>query len=201
MFKDYLPTGDGQLVIWLTNFQTKITTYGAGLGLAAGDITDLTNLCGNAIETIDEAEMKKNEAQNAVAAKETFKKDEFPGLRNAIKRMKTSGSYTEAIGQDLGIIGSDSALPDKPGLKAKARVNDVELSFTKKGLDGVNVYARLKGEASWTFLSRDTHSPYNDSRPLANAAIPETREYMCIGVMDDEEVGDPSDIVSVIFGG
>lgn len=197
----YLPTGDGQLIIWLTNFETKIATYGASLGLAAADITDLTNLCGGTITAIENAEMKKNEAQNAVNGKETLKKDQLPVLRNAIRRLKTSANYTDAIGQDLGIIGSDSALPDKPGLKAKARVNDVELSFTKKGLDGVNVYARMKGVSQWTFLSRDTNSPYNDARPLANAAVPETREYMCIGVVADEEVGTQSDIVSAILGG
>ena len=201
MSNNYLPTADPHLIVWLTNFQTKISTYGPGLGLAAGDIIDLTNLCGGAIELIENVEIKRNEAQNAVTAKETFKKDQMPVLRNAIRRLKTSADYTDAIGQELGVIGTDSALPDKPGLKAKARVNDVELSFTKKGLDGVNVYARPKGTSPWTFLSRDTNSPYNDARPLANAAIPETREYMCIGVVADEEVGTPSDIVSAVFGG
>ncbi|HYM94123.1 MAG TPA: hypothetical protein VET23_08295, partial [Chitinophagaceae bacterium] len=179
----------------------KIATYGPTLGLAAGDITDLTNLCGGTIEYIEGAEIKKNEAQNAITTKETFKKEQLPVLRNAIERLKTHSDYTEAIGQELGVIGSESAVPDKPGLKAKARVNDVELSFTKKGLEGVNIYARLKGAAQWTFLARDTHSPYNDSRPLTNAGVPETREYMCIGVIADEETGEPSDIVSAIFGG
>ena len=201
MSKDFLTNNDPLLIVWLTNFETKIPTLGPPLGLAAGDITDLTTICSTTIEHIETVEVKKNEAQNAVTAKETYKKDQMPVLRNAIRRLKTSADYTDAIGQELGVIGTDSALPDKPGLKAKARVNDVELSFTKKGLDGVNVYARPKGTSPWTFLSRDTNSPYNDARPLANAATPETREYMCIGVVADEEVGTPSDIVSAIFGG
>jgi hypothetical protein len=197
----YLPNSDGQLIIWLTNFQAKIPTYGPTLGLAAGDVTALTNLCAGVMESIEEVEIKKNEAQNAVTAKDAFKNEQLPILRNAIRRLKTHTDYTDAIGQELGVIGSESSLPDKPGLKAKARVNDVELSFTKKGLDGVNVYARAKGAAQWTFLARDTHSPYHDTRPLANAGVPETREYMCIGVVSDEEVGEVSDIVSVVFGG
>ena len=201
MIYDYFPKRDSLLAIWFSNFQNKITTYGPTLGLAAADITDLTNLCANGSESILNAESKKNEAQTAVAEKVSFKKDQLPILRNAIQRMKTHADYTDAIGQDLGIIGTDSEVPAKPGLKAKARVNDVELSFTKKGLDGVNVYARLKGAAQWTFLARDTHSPYNDSRPLTNAGVPETGEYMCIGVINDEEVGEESDIVSAVFGG
>src|ERR1019366_2266549 len=128
-------------------------------------------------------------------------KDDLPVMRNTIRRMKTHDGYTDAIGQDLDIIGSDTALPDKPTIKAKATMNDVEISFTKKGLDGVNVYGRLKGVATWTFLARDTNSPYNDSRSLATAGVPETREYMCIGVISDAEVGQASDIVTVVFGG
>ncbi len=201
MVQDYLPNADGELAVWFSNFQNKIPTYGPTLGLAAGDITDLTNLCSNGGDIIFTTESKRNEAKTAVAEKVAFKKEQLPILRNAIQRLKTHADYTDAIGQDLGIIGGDSEIPAKPGLKAKARVNDVELSFTKKGLDGVNVYARLKGAAQWTFLARDTHSPYNDSRPLTNAGVPETREYMCIGVIADEEVGEESDIVSVVFGG
>lgn len=144
---------------------------------------------------------KKNEAKQAVADKDDLKKEQLPLMRNEIKRLKTHGGFTIAIGEALGVIGSDEAIPVKPGLKGKARTNDVELSFTKKGLDGVNVYGRMKGVAAWTFLARDTNSPYNDARPLAVAGQPETREYMCIGVIADEETGDPSDIVSVVFGG
>jgi len=63
-----------------------------------------------------------------------------------------------------------------------------------------NIYSRLKGQASWSFLSIDTSSPYDDHKVLANGS-PETREYMCIGVMEDTEVGQQSDIVTLVFGG
>jgi hypothetical protein len=76
----------------------------------------------------------------------------------------------------------------------------VRLKFTKNGLDRVNIYSRLKGQPGWAFLSRDTNSPYGDHKALGNGA-PETREYMCIGVMEDTEVGQQSDIVTVGFGG
>ena len=44
MSKDYLTNHDPP-VVWPTNFETKISTTGPGLGLAAGDIIDLTNIC------------------------------------------------------------------------------------------------------------------------------------------------------------
>jgi hypothetical protein len=198
---DYMPKDDAGLKLWLGNFQTKIATHGPTTGLTAGDITTVSTQCNDVSGSINASVGKKTEAQNAVAAKETMKKETLPELRNTIKRMKTHSGYTEAIGKDLGIIGSDSELPEKPGLKAKATPNHVKLDFTKLGLDGVNIYARLKGQTGWAFLARDTQSPYIDNRPLTVANTPETREYMCIGVVADEEVGEESDIVSVVFGG
>lgn len=198
---DYLPKDDAGLNLWLGNFQAKLATHGATVGLTAGEITTTSGQCTDIATEINNAVSKKADAQNAVAAKETMKKDTLPLLRNTIKRMKTHSGYTEAIGQALGIIGGDEALPSKPGLKAKATPNFVDLGFTKKGLDGVNIYGRLKGQTTWTFLARDTQTPYHDTRPLAAPGVPEVREYMCIGVIADEEVGEESDIVSVVFGG
>jgi hypothetical protein len=62
------------------------------------------------------------------------------------------------------------------------------------------VYSRLKGASAWTFLGVDLHSPYLDSRPVANGT-PETREYMVRGIIGDDEVGVPSDITSTVFEG
>lgn len=198
---DFIPRTDGDLSLWLTNYKTKINTLGATVGLTPEEIAGIEAQCNSIIAIVNDAESKKKEASNAVTAKETLKKNELPVLRNTIKRIKTHSGYTEAIGVELGIIGSEESLPEKPVIKAKATANDVTISFTKKGFEGVNVYARLKGEAVWKFLARDTNSPYNDTRPLTMPGIPETREYKCIGVIADEEVSEASDIVSVVYGG
>lgn len=201
MAKDYLPSTDGDLNIWLGNFQAKLATYGLTCGLTAGEVTATSADCTTLSGGINNAEAQKNLSKSATAAKDTMKKNLLPTLRNTIKRMKTHTAYTEEIGQDLGIIGSDGPTPDKPTLKGKATPNYVLLEFIKKGFDGVNIYARLKGQSTWTFLARDTQSPYHDTRALAVAGTPETREYMCMGVIADEEVGEESDIVSVVYGG
>lgn len=77
----------------------------------------------------------------------------------------------------------------------------VRIDFVKDGLDGVHIYARLKGQTTWAKLALDTYSPYEDNRPLATAGQPEHREYMAIGVLHDEEVTQQSDIVEAVFGG
>ncbi len=47
----------------------------------------------------------------------------------------------------------------------------------------------------------DTYSPYIDGRPLAQANVPETREYMLRGIMQDVEIGLDSDIQSITWAG
>lgn len=201
MANDFLPKSDGELNIWLGNFQSKLATYGPTCGLTAAEVTQASTDCTSLSGGINNAEAQKNLSKSATAAKDTLKKNLVPALRNTIKRMKTHSAYTEEIGQDLGIIGGDETMSTKPTLKGKATPNFVLLEFVKKGFDGVNIYSRLKGQAVWTFLARDTQSPYHDTRALAVAGTPETREYMCIGVIADEETGEASDIVSVVFGG
>jgi hypothetical protein len=42
---------------------------------------------------------------------------------------------------------------------------------------------------------------YYDESPLAVAGVPEVREYVAHGVVDDEEVGEASEIKEVVFAG
>ena len=43
--------------------------------------------------------------------------------------------------------------------------------------------------------------PYFDESPLAVAGTPEVREYMAMGVVNDEESGQHSEIKEVVFAG
>jgi len=65
----------------------------------------------------------------------------------------------------------------------------------------VNIYTRLAGEAEWTKLAHDSSSPCMDPRPLANPEVPEVREYRAMPEADDVEIGQPSNIVRIVFGG
>ena len=73
----------------------------------------------------------------------------------------------------------------------------VEPDFDKSISDGVNIYAKRDGDADFVFLARDTASPYIDNRPLLVATKPELREYKCVYVLNDEEIGLFSDEVVV----
>ena len=43
--------------------------------------------------------------------------------------------------------------------------------------------------------------PAYDEPPIAVANTPEVREYMAIGVVKDEEIGQPSEIKEVVYAG
>jgi hypothetical protein len=52
------------------------------------------------------------------------------------------------------------------------RSGTVELDFDKSVSDGVNIHAKRGDEADFTFLARDTASPYIDNRPLLAVGKP-----------------------------
>ena len=176
----YLPSKDGDMLSWLGNFQTKITTHGPTLGLLPAEVTALQTDCTNLFGFIQAVEGAKTSLANAVAAKEGSKKTDLKDLQKAIARMKTHSAFTDAIGEDLGIMGGsedDDLDNEKVDLSGKAHSGFVRLKFKKNGFTGVKIFARLKGTTGWTFLALDTESPYDDHRPLTTPNQPEEREY------------------------
>jgi hypothetical protein len=201
---DFIPAKDTALINWSNNYKTKIATHGPTLGLTAAQITAQQNRCTNVINAIQQVELKKNDWQSSVEAKETAKTTEIGALRTDIAAMKTTAAMTPAIAADLSIVGTPDTFDPttfKTQLTVEVVAGSVRIKFVKSKTDGVNIYARLKGQSAWTFLARDTASPYVDTRPLAAPGVAEVREYMAFGVIDDAQIGQQSDIVSVTFGG
>lgn len=111
---------------------------------------------------------------------------------------------TGAIADDLQIVGEAddfNAETYKPEISGQVFSGYVRIKFTKKGVDGVKIYVRLKGQTVWRLLSFDTNSPYDDFTALATPGVAEVREYQAFGVIDDVQIGQPSDIASVTFAG
>jgi len=110
-------------------------------------------------------------------------------------------AYTVALGNLLVIEGAEDTTDlttSKPTLSGADQTDGVvQLDFDKSVSDGVNIYAKRGDEPDFTFLARDTASPYIDNRPLLVATKPELREYKCVYVLNDEEIGLFSDDVVV----
>jgi hypothetical protein len=65
----------------------------------------------------------------------------------------------------------------------------------------MKLFMRVKGQTTWAVLTISTSSFFDDRTPLAQPNVPEVREYMVCGCVNDQEVGNPSDIVSAVFAG
>lgn len=200
---DYIPNADSTFLAWHDQFKTALAGTGAGFGLTVAEInsvnsrnTDLhtkDTAANAAVATAKQA--TQNRADSRVAAEEE--------VRKLARRIKAHKTYTAAIGQQLGIEGSEDTTDlsaAKPKLAGRALPHAVvELTFNKSKSDGVNLYSQREGEngGAWTFLARDTQSPYVDNRPLLVAGKPEVRQYKAIYVRGDAELGQASDEVVV----
>ena len=204
MAGDFIPPGKGDYRAWLLNLKTNITTQGPLFSLAAGEVTATTAACTAQIALADAAVAAASALKSALQAEADGKKTTNALLRNKISDWKQMPLFTPAIAQELRVIGTAATFDPgayKPDFKVKISGGEIRLDWVKKGADAVHIYGRLRGQPGWTLLGMDTSSPYIDGRPLAQANVPEAREYMLRGVLQDVEIGLDSDIHSITWGG
>lgn len=204
MTGDYIPVGKNEKATWARTGEKQIDKVAAAMGLSADDVTAMKKLYKNVYEAVSACAVAQATCDSIVSENNKKLDDSIKALRGFVKQIKANRNYSEDMGEALGIVTSHHTLNAddyKPHIKALVLSGHVTIKFIKKGIEGVNVYSRLSGEVKWTKLSYDTHSPYVDNRPLAQDGVPEKREYMCIGVKNDKEIGQMSDIVEVLFGG
>ena len=202
---DYIPPADDAKIIWLTNLKTKIAGYATALNITSGRVTQIIAWCNDLIAAINAAAQAKRDWLSSSAAQATQEHTSLAGIRGEVALWKPQPGMDAATEADLKIVGTSTPFnPDtyKGNItSAEAFSGYVRLKFQKGGVGSVNIYSRKRGETAWQFLSRDTNSPYDDHHPLAVAGVPEVREYIAFGVVNDVQIGQPSDIKSVTFGG
>ncbi len=204
MKADYIPKHIDELDTWEETFLTNLATVGGALGLQAGEIAILA---AKVTAHRDAYAVQKNlEQQYEGAVEQTnILKDiaisGTDGVRLTVTRIKTNSAYTEALGDQLGIIGEEIST-DVPNMKpvlilTKQASGGVSAKFKKLGADAVEIRSKRGNETSFTFLARDTNSPYPDNRENLVPGVPEKREYIGIYVIKDQLVGLESDVASI----
>jgi len=204
MTNDFIPRADAELAVWLGVYKTNLPIHGAAVGLTPAKITAQVASANAIIAAMTNAEAKRTALSEAVASKENIKTNEVKDIRTTIGGIKSNAGYTLAIGQSLGIVATTTDF-DSENYKATITASNfagfVRIKFAKNGVDGINIYNRPKGTAFFKFLTGNTKSPYDDHIELATVGQPEHWEYRAFGVIDDAEIGQPSDIVEIVFGG
>ena len=202
---DFIPRKRAQRLAWWQGISDNITVEGPKMGLTAPEIAAAKAVADDMIAKMAAVDAAQAALDGARAVEKTATAVNDPAIRGHVRNWKTrpeyAGSGSEGVLQLRGTESTFDPGTFKTVLKVTVDGGQIKITFTKGETDGVVIYSRLRGSQGWTKLGLDTGSPYYDTRPLATPGVPETREYMARGVLDDEEIGLDSDIVSLTFGG
>jgi hypothetical protein len=198
---DYIPYKRAENKAWWTTIKETGAVELAKINLPAPDIAAVVATATTHVAKMQATDDAEAALKAARAMEKEAKLNHEAAIRLAIRNWKSNPAYpASGIEGSLKLKGPESSfnpLTFKSVLKLSIVGGNIRVDFTKEGCDSVAVYCRPRGTAEWTKLGNDSRSPYYDTKPLANPNVPEVREYMAIGVIDDVEIGVPSDIVQI----
>ena len=226
---DYYPKSKTKQPEWLINLAAKIVSYAGTLGLDPAVVALRVNDCrclawylgdvGTAVRDHGKAYTAAVESlvngsgvfhppvfvppPLPVTVPPTTLVDQGALLRifRFVRMIKAALGYTEAIGIDMGIVGSEAMKPEgAPKFTLKSIMGPdchcAEVKFKKYGHMAVVLQGRVAA-GSWEDLGVSTQSPYTDTRPLAVAGQPEVREYRLRYWDDGAAVGEWSEVQKI----
>ena len=202
--KDFVPDSAKNFHDWSANYFDKATAQLTGLtGWDAARIAALKAHLApmrDAAQAVLDAQKALDEAVGALVK---AKKDHLPPVRSESSNIKTSPGYDEGIGDVLGIVAGGSSFDPntyKPVATAESFPGLVRLMTKKLGADSENIYLRRKGETAFKLIfAKRVSFPVDDDTPPATPGQAEQREYQFRGVIGDDEIGQPSDIVQATY--
>ena len=193
--EDYIPSNKIQFLVWLKNFVKVAVATVNHYGINQEEIKmlqDMADIFGVDIETELDL-LKKKLAQFKKTATDRAKVEKL--CRSIAQKVKSDYQYTPEIGRKFGIIAPENPFDPKtfkPDITLRRVSSGVEISFIKSQTDGMNIYRRLdKTEDDWTYLARDTNSPYIDTKQMDTHA---TYQYQVWGVIKDKQIGVASEV-------
>lgn len=203
MGKSFFPHKKSDLVLWLTNYKTKLPNYSVQFGISQADVNNEIVMSSSIIDAINLVNTNKALLNSAIANRDLLINTLGFKIREEIARHKKSKLYTSAIGNDLMIIGSPkefNATTYLPKISVFLFGGIIRIKFVKKGVEGINLYKRQKGQTQWQLLTRITRSPFDYEPELLIENQPEHYEFRAFGVIRDKEIGLSSDIVEIFYG-
>ena len=205
MTQDYVPKKRDERKTWYGNMSANVVAEAVKFGGLAADAT--------AVKTAVDGVITKmgitNTAQDAVDSARTLEGNAEQAalalVRAKVASWKTLSGWANSGSADvLEVVGSSTTFDPatyQTTLTVSVVPGGVQVGFVKKGVEGVAVYSRLIGVASWKKIGSANHSPFIDHTPLAVANVPEQRQYMARGLVNDAEIGLDSDAVTITFAG
>lgn len=205
MAKDMIPQSVKNLAIWLKLQNDEIAAHSSACGATGpetieflGHINTLLPLATSIVDLMEQLDQKTSDLEQQSGV-------HLPGVRKYIKRCKTSAGCTAGIIELMNWKGDDGEVDpttSRPHITLTVLAGKVRIDGNKPGFESVNGYWRRKGDVAWKpLVIRKRKFPIYDENPLLTPGVPEIREYMFRGVVDDEEIGVPSEIKEIVFVG
>lgn len=228
----YYPTTTGKQVLWLANFRDKLSNYQAALPLSApqlaaglADAKELIYVLGSWLPGVrnfspactDAVTLAQSGSGSTPLVLPVFTAPALPAgvimvnpgaldrIFALVQDIKDAPGYTEAMGTDLGIVGSQQTAPDmsliQPVLDAIINGGQVEITWGWGGngafLDMCEI--QVDRGSGWTALTFDTTPNYTDTQPFPST--PTRWKYRAIYRVGDHQTGQWSAEKSVTVGG
>ena len=222
--RNYLENTDEKLVVQLDNFSSKIEVYAPQFGLSPAEVTSIKNDSNYFVWTVSSFQRVDTYKKNWTSYKTNLKKgitgstnNEIPaplffeaapiavenGILNrftaTVARIKAHPGYSKSIGMNLGIESTVTKQIDiensKPILKISFRVGKVHLQWKKGKFDGIAI-EKDYGKGFVPF-DKDFRPNYVDNSPMPATGESVVWRYRAAYLLNDELVGQWSDIVTI----
>jgi len=224
----YLPSDDAGKAAWLNNLAGKLPTYQAALGLLPADVTGAAADAAFFTYALNAQTQVAAYAQQWTAYKNAARNGSdlalglapvapvftappaavAPGIIGRatalVARIKVAPGYTDSIGQALQLIGADQIVDVntlKPVLDVELDAGQVDISWLKQGMDGLELWVDRGDGKGFGFLAIDTIPNYTDTAAMPAAGQSALWKYKGIYLQADQRVGQWSDIVSIPVAG
>ncbi|MEW6027085.1 MAG: hypothetical protein AB1599_07320 [Planctomycetota bacterium] len=224
MKRPYLPKDDKGKADWLDNFALKLPTYVVILGITPAELASVQadavmfNYILDAQESFKTFKQDLSNYKNLLRdggpgptgpfptapvlppAPPAVQKGIFRRIRQLVANIKSTPSYTEAMGEDLGIVGDEQTIdiPNlKPELKSRLDVGRPLIIWSKGPAESIDIYVDRKDGSGFVFLANDTHPDYLDTFELPAGQNSAIWDYRAVYRMDDVQVGQFSDTIHV----
>jgi hypothetical protein len=217
----FIPADEPGKRAWLNNFSSKLPADGPTVGVTAAEITQTTADALYFGFVCDAHNQHTQTTRDWTAYKTALRSggslgampttpalgvpppavppDIFGRASALASRIKKHPAYTDAIGQDLGIIGAEQTVDPttmKPILVLSLQAGHPNVGWTKSGMDSLEIWVD-RGTGTFAFLTIVTSTNYLDNAALPAAGASAVWRYKAIYRLNDEQVGSWSDVATI----
>lgn len=203
MASDYMPKSLSNLPAWFAGIKKGVDTDGPTCNQSPAQITEDKDFINSLLTAVNAANAAETAALEAAGTARDLLKTNNEKLRKLINRYKNSNGWTEGMA-DAWQVKTHATQADmseqKSSITARSVTGKNVISGRKRGFTSVTIQMRVDGTNDWIDIGvKVSHFPFYDTTAPQTEGKPEKREYRALGFIGDDQVGQPSDIVTAVL--